>query len=182
VAGFLVADAEGTMTGSEDDSRTPAARPTSDWPEELGSIGAIRFGRTYYHYDEAVRFYRDLVGLPLYEQFEGSYGENGSIFVLPTPGLTFEIVEGTEPTPGSHYEALCLYFPDEEAKQAALSRLKAAGIEPADSHPYWAAHGGVTYRDPDGRQVVFAPFVYGKNEPPERAGSGRHTFPSDQPD
>ena len=65
-------------------------RPNTGWPKELASIGAIRFARAYHHYEEAVHFFRDLVGLPLYEQFEGSYGENGSIFGLPTPELTFE--------------------------------------------------------------------------------------------
>jgi catechol 2,3-dioxygenase-like lactoylglutathione lyase family enzyme len=148
------------------------------WPSELASIGAIRFGRTYYRYEEAVRFFRDLVGLPLYEQFEGSYGENGSIFGLPTPELTLEVVQGTEPVPVSDYEALCLYFPDEAAKQAAISRLTTAGIEPVESHPYWAATGGVTYLDPDGRQVIFAPFVYGRNEPDASSGSGEHRFPA----
>jgi hypothetical protein len=147
------------------------------WPPELASIGAIRFARSYYHYEEAVRFFRDLVGLPLYEQFEGSYGENGSIFGLPTPEFTFEVVEGTEPTPVARHEALCLYFPNEEAKQAAISRLKAAGIEPSESHPYWAATGAVTYRDPEGRQVVFAPFVYGRVEPRAGSASGEHRFP-----
>jgi catechol 2,3-dioxygenase-like lactoylglutathione lyase family enzyme len=168
------------MSASEHDSDAGAARPTRGWPNDLASIGAIRFARTYYHYEDAVRFYRDLVGLPLYEQFEGSYGENGSIFALPTPDFTFEVVEGTQPSPASQHEALCLYFPDESAKQAAISRLSAAGIEPTESHPYWAAHGAVTYRDPDGRQVVFAPFVYGKNEPSETSKSGRHSFPPGQ--
>jgi catechol 2,3-dioxygenase-like lactoylglutathione lyase family enzyme len=148
-----------------------------EWPTELASIGAIRFGRAYHHYEEAVRFFRDLVGLPLYEQFEGSYGENGSIFGLPGSELTFEVVQGTSPTSVSDYEALCLYFPDEEAKQAATSRLRAAGVEPVESHPYWAATGGVTYLDPDGRQVIFAPFVYGKNVPDASSGSGEHRFP-----
>src|SRR5438067_12820779 len=129
------------MSRQRHDGDADAPTPMTDWPKELASIGAIRFARTYYHYKEAVRFFRDLVGLPLYEQFEGSYGENGSIFGLPNPEFTFEVVEGTEPTPVSHYEALCLYFPDEEAKQAAMSRLTAAGIEPSASHPYWAATG-----------------------------------------
>ena len=164
------------MSRQRHDPDPDAPTPMTDWPKELTSTGAIRFARTYYHYKEAVRFFRDLVGLPLYEQFEGSYGENGSIFGLPTPQLTFELVQGTEPVPVSHYEALCLYFPDEEAKQTAMSRLNAAGIEPSESHPYWAATGGVTYRDPDGRQVVFAPFVYGKNEPAASSGSGDHTL------
>src|SRR5881227_2277397 len=121
-------------------------RPNTGWPKELASIGAIRFARAYHHYEEAVHFFRDLVGLPLYEQFEGSYGENGSIFALPSSAFTFEVVQGTEPTPGSPDDALCLYFPDQEAQQAAMSRLKAAGVQPAESHPYWAATGGVTYR------------------------------------
>ena len=37
------------------------------------------------------------------------------------------------------------------------------GIEPAPEHPYWQANGGVTYRDPDGRDVVFVSWVYGAN-------------------
>lgn len=148
------------------------------WPKELASIGAIRFARAYYRYTEAVHFFRDLVGLPLYEQFEGSYGENGTIFALPTPALTLEVVEATEPPRDSRHDSLCLYFPDREKMNAATSRLKAAGIEPSESHPYWAATGGVTYRDPDGRQVVFAPFVYGKSEPAASSDSGEHRFPS----
>ena len=159
------------MSAADHDPGAEPARPQTEWPKELASIGAIRFGRTYYHYREAVHFFRDLVGLPLYERFEGSYGENGSIFALPTPQLTFEVVEGTEPSPASQHDSLCLYFPEQAAMDAAMSRLKAAGIEPSESHPYWAATGGVTYRDPDGRQVIFAPFVYGKNEPESSSGS-----------
>jgi hypothetical protein len=110
----------------------------------------------------------DLVGLPLYETFHGSYGTNGAIFAMPTPAVTFEIVEATEPIPVSAYDALVLYFPDADAQQRAISRLEAEGVQrEADQHPYWAATGGVTYRDPDGREVVFAPFVYGRNKPRE---------------
>jgi hypothetical protein len=96
------------MTAPGDESRgarDAISRPETQWPKELASLGAIRFGRTYYHYNEAVHFFRDLVGLPLYEQFEGSYGENGSISGLPTLALTFEIVQGTAPIPASAYDA-----------------------------------------------------------------------------
>jgi hypothetical protein len=41
--------------------------------------------------------------------------------------------------------------------------LQAAGVEPTSQHPYWAANGGVTYQDPDGREVVFVPWVYGRD-------------------
>jgi hypothetical protein len=60
------------------------------------------------------------------------------------------------------------------AKQQATARLVASGAKPVESHPYWAATGAVTYRDPDGREVVFAPFVFGVNEPEESAASGQH--------
>ena len=70
------------------------------------------------------------------------------------------------PVAAGRHEQICLYFPDADAKERATARLREAGIEPVESHPYWAATGAVTYRDPDGREVVFAPFIYGKNEPP----------------
>jgi hypothetical protein len=75
------------------------------------------------------------------------------------------------------HEQLCLYFPDTHAQQAAITRLQEAGLTPVEQHPYWAATGAVTYRDPDGREVVFAPFVFGVNEPEDSATSGTHEFP-----
>jgi GNAT superfamily N-acetyltransferase len=41
-----------------------------------------------------------------------------------------------------------------------------------DPHPYWAAAGAVLYRDPDGREVVLAPWVYGR-DPDPTDGHGR---------
>ena len=40
---------------------------TTHWPPHLASIGAIRFARRTSNFAETVRFYRELVGLPLYE-------------------------------------------------------------------------------------------------------------------
>jgi hypothetical protein len=57
-------------------------REAGRWPGHLPA-GAVRVGRSSTHYDQAVRFYRDLVGLPVLESFEGSYGEDGTIFGLP---------------------------------------------------------------------------------------------------
>jgi catechol 2,3-dioxygenase-like lactoylglutathione lyase family enzyme len=147
-----------------EDSSATAAGFRTVWPESLSRIGAIRFARRYHNYEEAVHFYRDLVGLPLLEIFHGSYGTNGTIFGLPDSSLTFELVESNQPVAIDPHEQLCLYFPDAEAKKAAHRRLGEAGIEPVESHPYWAATGATTYRDPDGRGLVFAPFVYGTNE------------------
>jgi hypothetical protein len=144
----------------------------------LASIGAIRFARRTSNFEETVRFYRELVGPPLYETFEASYGSNGAIFGLPSWNLTLEIVESADPVAVDHHEQLCLYFPDEPAQQAAIARLQATGLEPVEQHPYWEATAAVTYRDPDGREVVFAPFVFGVNEPEDSASSGKHKFPS----
>jgi hypothetical protein len=152
----------------------PSTSSGNGWPEELAPIGAIRFARRSAHFESAVRFYRDLVGLPLCATFAESYGSSGAIFGLPGSALTFEIVEAGEPVAVDNHEQLCLYFPDTAAQQQAAARLLAAGVEPVDSHPYWAATGSITYRDPDGREVVFAPFVFGVNEPPGGSASGEH--------
>lgn len=154
------------------------AHRTTHWPKELASIGAIRFARRTPNFAETVRFYHELVGLPLFETFEASYGSNGAIFGMPSWNLTFEIVEATDAVAVDNHEQLCLYFPDKQAQQAAIARLQAAGLQPVEQHPYWEANGAVTYRDPDGREVVFAPFVFGVNEPGNSTASGKHEFPS----
>jgi len=157
---------------------TPPVIPSGNgWPEELAPIGAIRFARRSAHFESTVGFYRDLVGLPLCATFAGSYGSTGAIFGLPGSALTFEIVEAAGPVAVDSHEQLCLYFPDATAQHKAFARLSAADIPPVESHPYWAATGAVTYRDPDGREVVFAPFIFGANEPPGGHASGEHWTP-----
>src|ERR1700719_5154984 len=89
------------------------------WPQELASIGAIRFARRSAHFESTVRFYRDLVGLPLCATFAESYGSSGAIFGLPGSALTFEIVEAAEPGEVDNHEQLCLYFPDATAQRQA---------------------------------------------------------------
>ena len=148
--------------------------PATGWPDELALIGAIRFARRSTQFESTVQFYRDLVGLPLVATFGDSYGSNGAIFGLPGTALTFEIVEADEPVAVDAGDQLCLYFPDATAQQQATARLSAVGLQPTKSHPYWAATGAVTYRDPDGREVVFAPFIFGVNEPVESSASGEH--------
>ncbi|MBO0864447.1 MAG: VOC family protein [Mycobacterium sp.] len=159
-------------------SRTPVT-PAPGWSGELAPIGAIRFARRSAHFERTVRFYRDLVGLPLCATFADSYGSTGAIFGMPGTSVTFEVVEATEPVAVDSHEQLCLYFPDATARDQATVRLRSAAMQPVESHPYWAATGAVTYRDPDGREVVFAPFVFGVNEPAEGSASGGHWAGSD---
>ena len=137
----------------------------ADWPPALARLGAIRFARNYHRFEEAVAFYRDLVGLVLYETFEDSDGSSGAIFALPDTSVTFEIVQSTVPLPIAAREQLCLYFWDEGAMTAVRDRLAHAGVPALPAAPYWQAVGAVCFRDPEGCALILAPFVYGRNEP-----------------
>jgi hypothetical protein len=75
------------------------------WPEHL-PVGAVRVGRSSIHYDETIRFYRDLVGLPVLESFAGSYGKDGTIFGLPDPAVQLELVRSAAPAVGS-IDSIC---------------------------------------------------------------------------
>jgi hypothetical protein len=133
------------------------------WPEHL-PVGALRVGRSSVHYDQAVQFYRDLVGLPVLESFAGSYGEDGTIFGLPDTSVQLEIVRSTgQAVRADRIDMLVLYLPDAAAQERLVARMAAAGREPTSQHPYWQANGGVTYQDPDGREVVFVSWVYGRD-------------------
>ncbi len=133
------------------------------WPDHL-PVGALRVGRSSGHYDQAVRFYRDLVGLPVLGTFEASYGEDGMVFGLPDSSMQLEIVRSSEPAVRvDRIDTLVFYLPDTEAQERMVARMAAAGLEPTSRHPYWEANGGATYRDPDGREVVFVSWVYGRD-------------------
>ena len=122
------------------------------------------------------RFYRDLIGLPVLETLQASYGEDGTIFGLPDSSTHLEIVRAREPAgPVSQFDQLVFYQTDEGAQQDVIASLAGHGVQPAsEQHPYWEANGGVTYRDPDARGVVFASWVTDamSNLPPTRAESG----------
>jgi hypothetical protein len=133
------------------------------WPEHL-PVGAVRVGRSSAHYEQTVHFYRDLVGLPMLESFAASYGEDGTIFGLPDTSVQLEIVRSTKPVVRTdRIDMLVFYLPDEAAQERLTARMAAAGLEPGSQHSYWHANGGVTYQDPDGREVVFVSWVYGRD-------------------
>jgi len=55
------------------------------WPADL-SDGAVRWSLRSLRYDATVAFYRDLVNLPVVDEFTSSFGEDGTIFGLPQIG------------------------------------------------------------------------------------------------
>ena len=141
--------------------------PPPRWPPHL-RVGALRWVRSSSNYDQTVAFYRDLLGLPIVGSFHDSYGEDGTIFGLPGVATHLEIVRSHETgRRADRFDQLVLYLPDSDAVRDATEPLRRRGLTPESAiHPYWAANGAVIFLDPDGRGVVFAPWIYGHEGEP----------------
>ena len=84
----------------------------------------------------------------------------GTILGLPGGRVHLEIVRaGQAPYPGGGLDQLVFYLPDAAAREQMQARLAAAGARPVPQIGYWQANAGVTYQDPDGREVVFASWI-----------------------
>lgn len=130
-------------------------------------VGSFRIMRSSAHYDATIEFYRDRVGLTVIDEFRGSYGEDGTIFGLPGSSTHLEVVRSKKPLPIDEFDQLVFYLPDEAAVDEATAMLVANGVSPEpEQHPYWDENGGITFRDPDGRGVVYASWVYGRDRQP----------------
>src|SRR4051794_37287539 len=147
---------------------SPATASRLSWPDHLARTGAVRFSRSSAHYDQTVAFYRDVVGLPFIGDFTESFGEDGTIFGLPGLAAHLEIVRGRDAALSvDPLDQVVLYLSGSAAAATAVARLDTAGVpRDPEPHPYWAARGGVAFLDPDGRRVVFAPWVFGLEEEP----------------
>lgn len=139
------------------------------WPDGLPA-GAFRVARRTNHFEESVAFYRDLVGLPLLMTFEphGADGFHGAIFGLPDASATFELVSAADPVAVDAHEELVLYLPGTEARDTAAARLTVAGHAPVTPYQYWIDNDAVAFADPDGREVIFAPWIFGRGTTPAR--------------
>jgi ribosomal protein S18 acetylase RimI-like enzyme len=109
--------------------------------------------------DEVVAFYRDGLGLVEVGGFRDHDGYDGVFLEVPGTGAHLEFTAGGEEgAPIPHAESLLvLYLGDRAAVDAAVARLGAEPVAPAN--PYWAEHG-VTFADPDGFRVVLVPELW----------------------
>jgi catechol 2,3-dioxygenase-like lactoylglutathione lyase family enzyme len=149
----------------------PEEATSARWPAHLRP-GAVRWVRSSTHYDDTVAFYRDLVGLPVIDSFHASYGEDGTIFGLPGLPTHLEIVRSDQvEIRADRFDQIVFYLSNEDALTKAIAPLLRAGItSDPDPHPYWRANGGMVFHDPDGRGVVYAPWVFGRQpDPADRA-------------
>ncbi|MFJ9729802.1 VOC family protein [Streptomyces sp. NPDC101169] len=142
---------------------------THSWPGHL-DVGAVRFARPTAHYEDVVVFYRDVLGLPVLAQWRGHAGYDGIVLGLPGAPVHMELLQHGDPPriPEPHPEnQLVLYLRGPEAVSVAVRRLAGHGYGPVPAaNPYWTERGGVLFQDPDGWQVVLAPWVFGEDPPP----------------
>src|SRR5215471_20750572 len=107
------------------------------WPAHL-PVGALRVVRWSLHYEPTVIFYRDIIGLPVLETFQDSYGLDGTILGLPGGPVHLEIVRSRDAQSGpGGLDQLVFYLPDLATREQIMARLARAGVEPVDQIAYW---------------------------------------------
>ena len=148
-------------------------------PEGL-PVGAFRVALRSSRLAEAGAFYRDLVGLPLLYSFTAGQASlhDGLIFGVPGTAVTLELISAEGPgadgpsadgySAAGEQDEIVLYLPGPQARDAAVRRLTEAGLTPVTPAQYWIDNDSVAFSDPDGRMVIFAPWIFGTQAPPAR--------------
>jgi catechol 2,3-dioxygenase-like lactoylglutathione lyase family enzyme len=138
-------------------------------PEGL-PVGAFRIALRSSRLTEAGAFYRDLVGLPLLYSFAAGETSlhDGLIFGVPGTSVTLELISADSYSAAGEQDEIVLYLPGPQARDAAVRRLAEAGLTPVTPARYWIDNDSVAFSDPDGRMVIFAPWIFGAEAPPAR--------------
>lgn len=152
---------------TSNDTTASEATPDDTQPA-VPPVGAFRIALRTSHLAEAVTFYRDLVGLPLLFTFEpgADNPRRGAGFGVPGASVTLELTSADGPAAAGEQDEIVLYLPGPEARDAVTERLTGAGLAPATPVEYWVSNDSVAFLDPDGRMVIFAPWVFGAEPPP----------------
>jgi len=94
---------------------------------------------------------------------------------MPGAAVTFELLESVTLVAVDDHEQLVLYLAGPTQRDELADRLEEAGLMPCTQYRYWDDNDAVTFRDPDGREIVFAPWVFGSAPPPARLTSQTDT-------
>ncbi len=134
----------------------PATASSSAGPLHPASWTTVRLARPARDLTRSIRFYRDLVGLPLLGGFENHDGYDGVFFALPGGG-ELELTAGpAQPAPSTDEDLLVLYVRTWSEATAIGARLTAVGVTKIPNrNPYWN-RSGLTFLDPDGYRLVVA--------------------------
>jgi catechol 2,3-dioxygenase-like lactoylglutathione lyase family enzyme len=107
--------------------------------------------------EECVRFYHELVGLPVLWRFDDHANYDGVILGLPDSRSQLELTThrlGSPASPSAADDLLVLYLGDRGAVDGILARCRVAGVREVEpENPYWEGRA-VLLRDPDGRTLV----------------------------
>jgi hypothetical protein len=87
---------------------------------------------------------------------------------VPDTAVTLELISADGPGPAGEHDEIVLYLPGPQARDAAVRRLTESGLEPVTPAQYWIDNDSVAFSDPDGRMVIFAPWIFGQEAPPAR--------------
>jgi catechol 2,3-dioxygenase-like lactoylglutathione lyase family enzyme len=128
------------------------------WPHDF-PVARVRVARSTDRLDEVVAFYRDGVGLPVIDSFEGHKGYSGVMLGLPGTSyhLEFTSHDSGNPFPAPSKDNLLVFYLDNRAAiDHVVDRLRSMGYSAVSpENPYWSADGTVTMEDPDAWRVVF---------------------------
>jgi catechol 2,3-dioxygenase-like lactoylglutathione lyase family enzyme len=132
----------------------------SRWPDDM-PVKQVRIARPTDRLEEVVRFYHEVLGLPVIASFTGHAGYDGVMIGMPGRDFHLEFTQYEHGSPGtapSKDNLLVLYIPDVDAINRIVERLGDFGHETVSSeNPYWDDRGAVTVEDPDGWRVVLMP-------------------------
>jgi catechol 2,3-dioxygenase-like lactoylglutathione lyase family enzyme len=127
--------------------------PTA-WP----GVAQVCFTRPTRDMARLLRFYRDLLGLPVLYQFGDEADPGGAMLGLPGASHHIELLAVTDGAcaPPSKHNIMVLHIPDRAERDAIADRLRAAGhVETRPANPWWNERG-ITFDDPDGWPVVLS--------------------------
>jgi catechol 2,3-dioxygenase-like lactoylglutathione lyase family enzyme len=121
-------------------------------------VVAVRVARPTDRLEAVVAFYRDGLGLPVIDSFEGHAGYSGVMLGLPGARYHLEFTHheaGSDCPAPSKENLLVLYLSERTAMERLVDRLHALGYPSVlPENPYWSAERSVTIADPDGWRVV----------------------------